>query len=55
MVTGKGMQGAGVLKAQVPRWLNQSPLRERIIGFSLARPHHGGDGALYVLIRRRRQ
>ncbi|EME70439.1 hypothetical protein H261_08153 [Paramagnetospirillum caucaseum] len=51
---GKGGQGVGILRAQVPRWLNQSPLRERILGFSYAQPRHGGDGALYVLIRRQR-
>ncbi|CAA7614020.1 conserved hypothetical protein [Candidatus Terasakiella magnetica] len=54
VVTGKGNRGFGVLKSQVPRWLNQSPVRERILGFSYARPQHGGDGALYVLIRRHR-
>lgn len=54
VITGKGREGGGVLRAQVPRWLNQSPLRERILGFSYARPQHGGDGALYVLIKRRR-
>lgn len=54
VITGKGRDGAGILRAQVPRWLNQSPLRERILGFSHARPQHGGQGALYVLIRRRR-
>jgi DNA-nicking Smr family endonuclease len=55
VITGKGLrEGSGVLRHQVPRWLNQTPLREMILGFSHARPHHGGDGALYVLIRRRR-
>lgn len=54
VVTGKGSQGQGILRAQVPRWLNQTPLRERILGFSYAQPRHGGDGALYVLIRRQR-
>lgn len=54
VITGKGRQGGGILRTQVPRWLNQSPLRERILGFSHARPHHGGEGALYVLIKRRR-
>jgi DNA-nicking Smr family endonuclease len=54
VVTGKGAQGFGILRAQVPRWLNQSPLRERVLGFSYAQPRHGGDGALYVLIRRQR-
>lgn len=55
VITGKGQrEGSGVLRAMAPRWLNQSPLRERILGFSYARPHHGGEGALYVLIKRRR-
>jgi len=55
VITGKGKnQGTGVLKANTPRWLNQSPCRERILGFSHAKPQHGGDGALYVLIKRRR-
>lgn len=54
VITGKGKQGPGVLRAQVPRWLNHSPLRERILGFSQARPQHGGEGALYVLIKRKR-
>lgn len=61
VITGKGnrdgkvfREGMGVLRANVPRWLNQSPCRERILGFSHARPQHGGEGALYVLIKRRR-
>ncbi len=54
VITGKGQGGGGVLRGQVPRWLNQSGLRERIIGFSFAKPQHGGEGALYVLVRRRR-
>jgi DNA-nicking Smr family endonuclease len=54
VITGKGRDGAGILRAQVPRWLNQSPLRERVLGFSIARNHHGGEGALYVLVKRRR-
>lgn len=56
VITGKGTRdGTGVLRAVVPHWLNQSPLRERIIGFSYAQARHGGEGALYVLVRRRRQ
>lgn len=55
VITGKGgREGAGVLRSMVPRWLNQSPLRERIIGFSFAQARDGGDGALYVLVKRRR-
>jgi DNA-nicking Smr family endonuclease len=54
VITGKGQGGGGVLRGQVPRWLNQAGLRERILSFSFARPQHGGEGALYVLVRRRR-
>lgn len=56
IVTGKGASktGGGVLRAEVPKWLNDSPNRERIVAFAGARPQHGGGGALYVLLRRQR-
>ena len=56
VVTGKGSfrEGGGVLKSAVPRWLNESPLREQVLAFSHARRDDGGEGALYVLLRRRR-
>ncbi|MDA0781306.1 MAG: Smr/MutS family protein [Rickettsiales bacterium] len=52
VITGKGANNDGILKNQVPRWLNNDGLRERIIMFSHAKPKHGGDGALYVLLRK---
>lgn len=57
VVTGKGAfrEGGGVLKTAVPRWLNEAPLREKVLAFSHARPADGGEGALYVLLRRKRQ
>ena len=56
VVTGKGVgkDGGGVLRATVPRWLNESPNRERVLAFEYARQKDGGAGALYVLIKRRR-
>ena len=56
VVTGKGLGKAesGVLKTMVPRWLNEPSLRPAILGFDYAQPRHGGSGALYVLLRRRR-
>ena len=56
VVTGKGSfrEGGGVLKTAVPRWLNEAPLRETILAFSHARRDDGGEGALYVLLRRQR-
>ncbi len=57
VITGKGSvgQGGGVLRRAVPMWLNQPPLRERIIGIEEAGLRDGGAGALYVLLRRRRE
>ncbi|WP_142849370.1 Smr/MutS family protein [Telmatospirillum sp. J64-1] len=59
VITGKGRdsegRGIGVLRAAVPRWLNEGSLRQRILAFSHAQPRDGGEGALYVLLKRRRQ
>ena len=58
IITGKkfGKSGAeGVLKKEVPRWLNLSPLRDIILMTSWAMPRDGGEGALYVLLRRSRE
>jgi DNA-nicking Smr family endonuclease len=58
VITGKGLtsemagRGAGVLREAVPRWLNEPPLRPRILAFTYAQPQHGGHGALYVLLKR---
>jgi DNA-nicking Smr family endonuclease len=56
VITGKGYGsgGAGVLKTMVPRWLSEEPNRERVLAFCHAVTAHGGDGALYVLLRKPR-
>jgi DNA-nicking Smr family endonuclease len=56
VVTGKGVgkDGGGVLRSAVPRWLNESPNREKVLAFEYARQKDGGAGALYVLMKRRR-
>ncbi|MBI2978585.1 MAG: Smr/MutS family protein [Rhodospirillales bacterium] len=55
VITGKGLTpGSGVLRAAVPRWLNEPALRSMIRAFSHAAPKDGGEGALYVLLRRKR-
>jgi DNA-nicking Smr family endonuclease len=54
VVTGKGLTHGGVLRHMVPRWLNERPNRERVLAFAPAQPKHGGAGALYLLIRRKR-
>jgi DNA-nicking Smr family endonuclease len=60
IVTGKGIWrgldsgggGVGVLRESVPRWLNEPDLRPRVLSFTHAQPKDGGEGALYVLLRR---
>ena len=56
VITGKGQvsEGGGVLRTNVPRWLNQAPNRMRILSFTHATPADGGTGALYVLLKRQR-
>lgn len=57
VVTGKGAvsQGGGVLRRSVPAWLAASPLSRRILTVTPAHLRHGGDGALYVLLRKERR
>jgi DNA-nicking Smr family endonuclease len=58
VITGKGAapgldpQPRGVLHRQVPLWLASMGLREGVIAFAPATSGHGGNGALYVRLRR---
>jgi DNA-nicking Smr family endonuclease len=53
VITGKGAQGDGVLKRRVPDWLAEPPIRAHVAGVSEAHRRHGGEGALYVALKRR--
>ena len=64
VVTGKGLRKSsgsegrdadnrpGVLKRQVPLWLALPEFRPLVVGFDDAHVGHGGEGALYVRLRR---
>lgn len=54
VITGKGRNAPGVLRENVPRWLGEVSLRDLVLKTYPAQPKDGGDGALYVLLRRRR-
>ena len=52
VITGKGTMGDGVLRRRTPEWLSEPPLRPLIAGLSEAHRRHGGEGALYVALKR---
>lgn len=57
VITGKGRTaepGAerGLLRRMVPEWLGLPEFRSVVVGFETASIGHGGEGALYVRIRR---
>jgi DNA-nicking Smr family endonuclease len=58
VITGKGKAGSdgerGVLRRQVPHWLSLPEFRALVVGFEEAHVGHGGEGALYVRVRRSR-
>lgn len=53
VITGRGLRTGGVLRHAVPHWLEAPGLREMVLAFGPARIEHGGEGALYILLRRR--
>jgi DNA-nicking Smr family endonuclease len=46
--------GRGILRDALPRWLNEPRLRAHIIAVQPASRAHGGAGAMYVLLKRKR-
>ena len=63
VITGKGKnrdemgpipERHGVLRHQVPHWLNSMPLRPHVLQIAEAHLKHGGTGAYYVYLRRSR-
>jgi DNA-nicking Smr family endonuclease len=64
IITGKGKKelaiggddarGEGVLKRAVPLWLKLPEFRDYVIGLEQASIGHGGEGALYVRLRKKR-
>ncbi len=55
IVHGRGLNSKDhipVLKAQLQVWLHRGRIGKAVLAFATARPHDGGAGALYVLLRR---
>ena len=53
VITGKGTQGEGVIRRRTPEWLAEPAVRPMIAGVSQAHRRHGGEGALYVALKRK--
>jgi DNA-nicking Smr family endonuclease len=45
----------GVLRRSVPLWLDEPELRAIVVSYAVAGGRHGGDGALYVRLRKARE
>jgi DNA-nicking Smr family endonuclease len=56
IITGRGHrhEDGGVLRRNLPLWLNEGTNRARILAIATAQPKHGGAGALYLLLKRQR-
>ena len=52
VITGKGNEGRGVLRNNVPKWLSLPGFQQLVNGFRESGGSHGGQGALYIRIRK---
>ena len=55
IVHGRGLNSKDnipVLKVAVKAWLERGRIGKSVLAFCTARPHDGGAGAVYVLLRR---
>lgn len=55
VIHGKGghsPQGIGVLRGEMAAWLSQGPASQHVAAFASAADQDGGDGAVYVLLRK---
>lgn len=63
IITGKGIQkdtapwyeAKGIIREALPKWINHVDIRPFVLGMSPALPADGGSGAMYVLLKRKRQ
>ena len=51
IITGKGQNNTGILKKEVPLWLNDKILTNLLVNYKIAPKNFGGDGALLVRIK----
>lgn len=54
IITGKGSLGNSILRLNLPQWLETLPVATHILDLRTAAPRHGGTGAFYIILKRRR-
>ncbi len=62
VVTGKppksgsshGESRRGAIRGEIGHWLETSSYADRIASVRIAHQRHGGDGALYIILRRKK-
>ncbi len=54
VITGKGREEETSLRAKFPRWCAEPMFAQYILALRRAAPHHGGEGAWYVVLRRKK-
>ena len=62
IITGKGIkreddawyEAKGIIREALPKWLNHPDIRPFVLSMSPALPADGGSGAMYVLLKRKR-
>lgn len=55
IITGKGTQDSpSIFKLVVPRWLKYTELNAYVRDYFIAKPRFGGEGAITVLIKKKR-
>lgn len=52
VITGKGVGGDGVIRRRAPEWLADPSLAGVVAGAAAAHRRHGGEGAIYVALKR---
>jgi DNA-nicking Smr family endonuclease len=58
IITGKGSRtpkDQKTIRDAFPDWLNDPLLRNKILAYTKAQPKHGGSGAFYLLLRRKKE
>ena len=55
IITGKGLNKTGLLKKEVPIWLNEKEIKKILISYENAPKSFGGEGALVIRLKNKQK